>query len=691
MYSTKSNYSKTTMNRGLCNTHHWRLYWQLGISILFLLVAMSLQANESADIEEPNLNNITSPTLFLKGQADFLNAPLLDTTVDIAVSGMVAKVSITQSFNNTSAEWVEGLYTFPLPDQAAVNSMIVTIGSRRIVGSIEEKKEAEKQYEQAKRSGKVASLVRQHRPNLFSSKFANIPPGETVSIELGYVQTVPYDNHTYSLRVPLTLTPRYSKYAKPESSAVSPPQIALPPASSRLGIKHQVTINTTLFGPYDASQLDSPSHELTVSSSDKSTDIQLSQSAYLDRDFILQWRDAAQVTPTVQAWRETVAGEEYLLATLTPPVNEADIPEQARELILVIDTSGSMEGESIRAAKAALLDSLQGLDSKDRFNIIEFDSGFRTLFNRPEIASDQNIDLAKTFTRQLVADGGTEMLGALQAALRYRKSELLRQVVFITDGAIDNEEGVFRSAHDHLGDARLFTVGIGSAPNQWFMRKLAQTGRGTHQFIQNINDVQESMSVLLRKLETPTLTNVAVSFDGDQPDITPERIQDLYANQPLVIAAKLSEGNSTMSVSGTWGSEHWSTQVSIEDAPKTNTGLSTVWAKRKIESLQDKQRFSSDVDLYRSLILRLSLDHQILSPYTAFLAVEKEPIRPLHESVSEKTIPNLLPAGTRSQAFALPQGSAGIDTLMMLSVLLMLLAVAFTLRQRSLDAEGVNS
>ena len=654
---------------------------------LLLLLSAQSQAQTTEGSQEPNLDNVSSPTLFLQSAANHYDAPVLESTVDVGISGMIANVEISQSFVNSSTDWVEGLYTFPLPDRAVVNSLVVSIGDRRIVGSIQEKKLAEVKYEEAKRAGKVASLVRQHRPNMFSSKFANIPPGETVTIELGYVQTVPLDNHTYSLRVPLTLTPRYSTAVSPVSIETNPPQIALPKTDSDSRIKHRVSINPILFGKYSDSQISSPSHELELYSTENETVVQLSNTAYLDRDFILQWREEVESVPSVQAWRETVAGEEYLLTTIQPPINSADIPRRARELILVIDTSGSMAGESMRAAKAALMDALHGLQPQDRFNIIEFDSEYSTLFSRPQVATDDNIDKAREFTQSLVADGGTEILDALQTALSYRKTESLRQVVFITDGAVDYEESVFKSAQRNLGDARVFTVAIGSAPNEWFMRKLAQTGRGAVQFIHDVRDVEKNMSVLLKKLETPVLTNISVSFDGKMPDIAPSLIPDLYANEPLVIAAKLSEGNSTMTVTGSWGAENWNANVLIGTTPSTNTGLSGVWAGRKIEELQDKQRFSTDPDLYRSLILRLSLDHQILSPYTAFLAIEETPIRPVNEGLVEKTVPNILPVGLDTQSFALPQGSLGIDTLAWLSVLLSLGAWVFSTRQRGRDTK----
>lgn len=645
------------------------------VTTLLLLMSLSVSANDSADDNIPDLDNVTGPSLFLKGQKSYYDAPLLETSVDIAITGMISKVVVTQTFENTSSEWVEGKYVFPLADQAAVNSLKVRIGDREIVGSIKEKKQAEKQYEIAKQAGQLASLVKQHRPNLFSSRFANVPPGEKISIELGYIQSVKYESDQYSLRVPLTLTPRYSNALVVDTAKITPPQVSLS-ASSPSEINHRVQINTYIIGLYEATQVSSPSHELSVTNDNDGVVLSLQDESYLDRDFILHWSDAANAAPLVRAWRENLAGEEYLLATIMPPIDDSEIPDQSRELILVVDTSGSMAGESMRAAIAAVRDALDGLQAQDKFNIIEFDSVYSTLFSKPQPATEENLARASEFAQRLIADGGTEMLEPLKAALRYKKStEMLRQVVFITDGAIGYEESVFKSVTRNLGDSRLFTVGIGSAPNQWFMRKVAEAGRGTHHLIHNINDVQEGMSRLLRKLESPALTSIQVAFDGAKADITPDPIPDLYANEPIVIAAKLADDNHTMSVVGKWGDIEWRTSLSVDNAPLAKTGLSTVWAKQKIEALQDKQRFHSDQDFYKSLILRLSLDHQILSPYTAFLAVEETPIRPGTEKLAQKDVPNLLPAGSDMQSVSLPQGSTGIDTLLLLSLILLFMAV----------------
>jgi len=582
---------------------------------------------------------------------------------------------VTQHFRNDSNDWVEGLYVFPLPDKAAVNSLNIKIGEREIVGSVQEKQQAEKKYEAAKAAGQVAGLVKQHRPNLFSSRFANVPPGESISIELGYIQTVRFDHDRFNLRIPLTLTPRYSNNLVADTPAITPPQVARPDNNDHNTIDHRVSIDTTLFGSHDSVNISSPSHRLTTLPSINGIKIVLDEQAYLDRDFVLEWYEQVDTVPAVQIWRETVQGDDYLLASIMPPTDSKDIPIPPRELVLIIDTSGSMAGVSIEAAKAALLDALRGLKPQDKFNIIEFNNSFTQLFRQPQQATLDNIELGESFTHQLQANGGTEMMDALRAALRYPSSELLRQIVFITDGAVGYENRVIDSIRPALGNSRLFTVGIGSAPNQWFMRKVAEAGRGTHHTIDNLADVTPEMVKLLHKLESPALTDIEVTFNDDSAEVVPGIIPDLYAKEPLMVAAKLLDGAHTMTVSGTWGGKQWLSDVPIDIEPVKNAGLSTVWAKQKIESLLDKQRSHGDPNHYKSLILRLALDHQLVSPYTAFIAAEKEPVRPASEMLKTKKVPNVIPAGSNQQSISLPQGSAGIDTLLLVCLFCLMMTL----------------
>lgn len=631
---------------------------------------------------EPDLDQVSSGTLFFSGPGGSTMAPLLNASVQINISGIVAKIVVEQTFFNNSTQWLEGLYTFPLPDQAAVNAMEVTIGTRRITGKIREKEQAIVEFANAKQEGKVASLVSQHRPNLFSSRFANIAPGEKIALKLTYIQTVPFENAKYRLRIPLTLTPRFSNSLVPDKNAITSPFVDKKNGLDTPTIDHTATIEGLIHGEYDEQLLSSPSHPILIDATVKHLGFSTQNPVKLDRDFILEWGIPNGTEPTVRTWKERVGDQYYLLSSVVPPASPEHIPQQARELILVIDTSGSMAGEAIKAAKAALMNALAGLRDIDQFNIIEFNSHHTSLFSTPQPVNADTIAKAQRFVYRLRADGGTEMLSALQSALGYQHTENLRQVVFITDGSVGYEDSVITTVTKQLRSARLFTVGIGSAPNQWFMRKVAQAGRGTAEFIADTNDVAPVMGELLLKLEAPALTDITVAFDDPKTNYLPNPIPDLYANDAVIIAAKLESQYGAFTLSGRWGDTLWQQSSNIDNAPLVQTGLSTIWAQRTIASLEDQQRLQIDQDFYRSAILGIALEHNLLSKYTSFLAVEEQPARPKDEYLHAAKVPNLIPHGNDMLTISMPQGSAGSDTLIMLSMLLMLLAAGSIYSQR---------
>ena len=649
------------------------------IAIYALMQSFAILASEDYDgsgelFAEPNLDYVSSATLYLQNANGYFHAPILNSSVTMDISGIVANIEFKQEFHNQSNDWVEGLYTFPLPDSAAVNALNVTIGERTIVGEISEKKQAIKKYNEAKASGKVAGLVNQIRPNLFTTRFANVAPGESISITLRYIQTVSFGSDRYSLRIPLTLTPRYSNNSVSDVVNISPPQVPIA-ATTGHTMDHSVSVSGHLVGDYSMEQIDSPSHALDKQAVNEKLQFSLDNEYVLDRDFILEWKPTASVQPAISVWREKVENVEYLLATIQPPTSKADIPDTARELILVVDTSGSMAGASIQAAKSALRSAMSGLSHHDKFNIIEFNSQHNTLFTSPQFASENNQLLAMAFINNLHADGGTEMMPALRDALGYQQSGLLRQVVFVTDGSVGYEESVITAVTRQLRGARLFTVGIGTAPNEWFMRKVAEAGRGSAEFITNPVDAEQVMGRLLYKLETPALTGISISVDDATTEVVPEVIPDLYADAPVIVAAKLGEQATELFVKGDWGGALWEARFSLADAPLVNTGLSTIWARRKIESLEDLQRFNTDPDYYKSAILSVALEHKLLSRYTSFVAVEQTVSRPSESQLNSKTVPNLMPHGNQMESVPFPSGSTGTDSLYLVSFIFALLAL----------------
>ncbi len=637
--------------------------------------AESVKQDFQPALEAPSsLDDVTSGQLLLTHNGRTVAAPIQTAVVEIDITGVVSKVRFTQTFQNTSDNWVEGLYRFPLPDEAAVRSMVIHVGDRRVVGKIEEKAVAEGQYEEAKKAGQVASLVSQHRPNLFSSKVANIGPRQTVSIELEYLQTLSLENQRYRLRIPTTLTPRYRNGVSGNALELEPNFVTANAVSAEKPA-FSVSIIGRLHGAITTGSLVSPTHALAINQQSGVTQFELAHAARLDRDFIMHWQQGVDDAAQLNAWRETVEGDDYVLAVIAPPNQQHELPAIPRELVIVVDTSGSMAGQPMQAAKAALVDALMGLKPDDTFNVIEFNSSYSALFNQPLPATGTNIERGLRFARQLQADGGTEMRPALQYALSHsNRQEALQQVVFITDGAVGFEDDIIKLVTGQLRSARLFTVGIGSAPNTWFMKKVAEAGRGTASFITDVSDTQRVMEELFFTLESPALTDVSLTFDDAAVEYFPRPVPDLYAASPVVVAAKITPNTKTLKLTGRMGDSAWSQELDLTDLPRVESGLSTVWARKKIAGLEDEQRLLNDVDYYESLITSIALEHQLLTRYTSFVAVEDSPSRPIHENLETASIPNLIPHGSTMQAVQFPNGSAGTDTALWLAWCLLLLA-----------------
>ncbi|MCI5223817.1 MAG: marine proteobacterial sortase target protein, partial [Candidatus Electrothrix sp. AR4] len=458
-----------------------------------------------------------------KNSGKYRVAPILSMDVAIKVSGIVARTTVKQHFKNDSSEWIEALYVFPLPDESAVDHLQMQINDRIIVGKIQEKKEARKIYEAAKKAGKKTSLLSQQRPNIFITSVANIGPGETVIIKIEYQQIVQRQDALYSLRFPMLIGPRYAPGASlfvdealadssqregeysggntilkdgPTSYISSGSTV---PALERLSVigpneaaVNRVRLHVNLAVGMKLSRIDSLYHGIiSKKNEDSSIDIRFNGKVKADRDFVLEWEPEKSEAPTVTLFTEQKGDEKYMLLMVMPPEQE---PQEAlaRETVFILDTSGSMGGESIRQAKKALLMAVKRMRPQDRFNVIEFNSNATALFNDSKPGSVDNVRQAVVFIDSLEADGGTEIKKALNLALDGRqKNERIRQVVFLTDGSVSNEEQLFSLIHNRLGDSRLFTVGIGSAPNSYFMTRAAAMGRGTYTFIGKLEEVRE--------------------------------------------------------------------------------------------------------------------------------------------------------------------------------------------------------
>ncbi len=645
--------------------------------IIFIFVALSVFtfAGLVAAVAQPRLvglGDIRSGGLLLnsKTPGKYVEAPRLQTDINVKITGLISRTVITQRFENPSSGWVEGIYVFPMPEDAAVDTLKMQIGDRFIEGLIKERKEAKRIYEEAKAQGKKASLIEQERPNMFTNSIANIGPGEIVIVQIEYQETVAQNKGVFSLRVPLVAAPRYLPdpvvlsvkfdsdtglgqvgYSDPvaDRSRITPP-VAHPDEN----VTNPVTLNVSLDAGFAFSNLVSASHKIAVKTkSDTSAIIALAKGEVpANKDFTFSWQAARGQAPTAALFREKVGSDEFLLAIVTPPrpaidntVAAAKIP---REIIFVIDNSGSMAGPSIRQARQALLRALDRLTIDDRFNIIRFDDTMEELFPQTVTGDKENLNTAMRFVRNLTADGGTEMLAALKASLidtSPNDTSTLRQVVFLTDGAIGNETQLFEEIVKNRGRSRIFTVGIGSAPNSFFMTRAAEYGRGTFTHIGSVKAVAKGMTELFEKLENPIMTDLAASWEGTGvTDVSPETLPDLYAGEPVVIAARMKKTGGALVLSGNLAGQPWLINLPLDKAA-TGKGIGKLWARRKIREYEGQRYISEDWKKLDGLILKTALAHHLVSRLTSLVAVDLTPARAPGDTLASRKLPLELPQG----------------------------------------------
>jgi Ca-activated chloride channel family protein len=609
-----------------------------------------------------------SGSLLLKTGDGTTEATRLGIDVDVTVSGPTIRARITQIFRNQTPNWVEAAYVYPLPAGSAVDSLKMIVGDRVVVGEIKERRQARVIYEQARQNGQKAALTEQQRPNIFTNALANIGPGETVLVQIEYQEAVAQTGNEFSLRVPMVVGPRYnpapvvqsvdfradgsgwgstSSDPVPDRDRISPP--VLDPAQNAAVNPTRITVH--LQAGFPIGEVKSHHHEVTIESPDPATRIiRLADGVVpADRDFELTWKPLAEKAPSVGLFREHVGDADYILAFVTPPaVEQAAQKPLPREVIFVIDNSGSMGGTSITQAKASLIYALGQLQPSDRFNVIRFDHTLSVLFPSAVPADAEHLGTATSFVAALQAAGGTEMVPAMRAALNDppdADNHYVRQVVFLTDGEIGNEQQLFDTIAAMRGRSRVFMVGIGSAPNTFLMTRAAELGRGTFTHIGSVEQVEERMRGLFAKLENPAVTGLSVTFSGASADLTPSPIPDLYRDEPLVLAAKLDRAAGSVEIKGRIGDRPWMVTLKVANAAE-GKGLSKLWARRKIADAEIgrtlRQTAPEEAD---RTILALALEHQLVTRLTSLVAVDQTPSRPAGEALKFSQLPINLPVG----------------------------------------------
>ncbi len=647
------------------------------------------------------------------GDGEAGRAVLLETDVGIEVAGLIARSRVSQRFFNNSGQWAEGRYVFPLPDDSAVDELTIRIGDRLIEGEIQERGEARQTYRRARAAGQAAGLVEQERANLFTTHVANIPPNQEIEVRIGFRQRVDFEHGRFSLHFPTSVLPRFvpGKPLAPGMGSDAPgggwsPDTDRVPDASRISppVQHPdaddwnpLRMNVALRADMPVSMLESSHHPIEREFADDTWHIRLAEPGDASgRDFELVWRPANPEQVHGSLFSETRNGHEHALLMLVPPA-EFTAEKTPREVVLIVDTSGSMRGEAMAQARDSLVFALDRLGPLDRFNVMEFNHLTRSLFDAPVAASNANIARARQFVAALEAGGGTVMGPALERAMRPGiADEHLRQIVFMTDGVIANEDEVLDQIRREIGDSRLFTVGIGHGVNSQFLRDGARLGRGSHTRIADIAQVRSRMGELLSQLTRPVLHDIELHWPGEA-EILPESLPDLYTGQPLVVSARADSLQGDLTVSARSDGRAWQQTLSLDGALPVE-GVAAHWARHRIQQLSDRAGNGIADEQARARTLSTALDYGLLSSQTSLVAVDRTPRRSRDAALERHDLPTNLAHGRELEGFfdarstrAMPETDGG-SFQSALRGMLALLLVGLLLGHRRLarldDSEG---
>ena len=647
------------------------------ISIAVLSLSGSAQSRQDKTL---------SPYFFVQGDAGVDHLPLKDTRVEINVSGIIADVTVLQTYRNEGSRPINARYVFPASTRAAVYAMRMRIGDQVIVAKIKEREKAKQEFDAAKQAGKSASLLEQDRPNVFSMSLANIMPGDQVEIQLRYTELLVPTDGVYEVVFPTVVGPRYS--SQPESAAPTEDQWVKSP------YLHQGNKPTSAFHISARISAGVPIQDLRCDSHQilpqwKSPSIAQVVSDDADpfqgnRDFILRYRLAGdQITQGLILY----AGEDenFFLYMAQPPVRvtSEDIP--VREYIFVIDVSGSMDGFPLNTAKHLLRDLIGQLRPSDLFNVVLFAGDSTVLSEKSLPADQQNISKAIRLIEQQRGSGGTELLAAVQKAMSLpRQENVSRSIVLVTDGYISGEKGVFDYIGNHLDQCNVFSFGIGSSVNRYLIEGVAKAGMGEAFVVTQEGEAPAIAAKFREYIQSPVLINIQVRASGfDVYDVHPAHVPDLFAQRPVIIFGKWrGPVSGAFELQGKTGRGDYSTRLDVAGAQPddANRALRYLWARSRIAELSDYG--SGDLDADRiSNITSLGLKYNLLTQYTSFIAV-REDVRNTQGPAKDVDQPLPLPQGVSDLAVGGDTVSGSEPELIWLMTASIMIAVVMILRGR---------
>jgi Ca-activated chloride channel family protein len=561
--------------------------------------------------------------------------PLRHTDVKGQISGYIATVDVTQQFHNPYDEKIEAVYVFPLPQNAAINEFIMTIGERRIRGIIRERKEAEKIYRQAKRQGYVASLLTQERPNIFTQKVANIEPSKQIDVKIKYFNTLAYVDGWYEFVFPMVVGPRFNPPGCTDGvgavargkTGISGQKTEVQYLKPNERSGHDISLAVDIDAGVTIEQLACTSHVITNSTParNKRTVRLSSLDSIPNKDFVLRYKVAGKTVKSALVTHHDKRGGFFTLM-LYPPENLSYLKRAPMEMIFVLDCSGSMNGKPIAKAKQAITRALKKLQPGDTFQVIRFSNNASQFGPDPVPATGDNIRKAVQYVENLHGGGGTMMIEGIKAALDFAHDpKRFRLVSFMTDGYIGNETEILAAIHQRLGASRIFSFGVGSSVNRYLLDRMAKLGKGAVAYIGLDDSAGQIVDEFYNRISHPALTDVTIDWgDMQVTDMCPGRIPDLFVGRPVILTGRFKGSSSTtIHVKGKVGDMIQDIPIAadLDDSAATHSGIACVWARKKIEMLGSRATYDTNPDLPGE-IKQVALEYGLMSAYTAFIAVD---------------------------------------------------------------------
>ncbi|HOX06356.1 MAG TPA: sigma-70 family RNA polymerase sigma factor [Planctomycetota bacterium] len=583
---------------------------------------------------------------FKSAEGKFIECPLKHTDVQAEIAGFIARVTVTQEFANPSKEKIEAVYVFPLPHEAAVDGMTMVIGQRRIVGLIRKRDEARKVYEQALARGQTAALLEQERPNVFVQSVGNIEPGQPVKVEITYVDVLSYDLGAYAFHFPMVVGPRYNPASWSEGVGAAPADAAgasgqkteVPYLKPGKRNGHDIALSLRLDAGVPVRDLKSVNHKVHIEQTGARTAtcaIEASD-AIPNKDFELRYKVMGEKPEVAVLAHAGSEGDGHFLLMVQPKEDAAALAAPPRELVFLVDVSGSMSGEPTAKVKQTMKLLLAGLGPRDKFQVVTFESQAEKLFPAPVVCSEDNVRKALAFSQNAAAGGGTEMLQGIRAALGDPPDpERVRIVIMLTDGFIGNEAEIVQEVGRRCGDRlRFWCIGIGNSVNRFLVDGVAKHGGGMGKVLSLRSteaEVKDLVAEVVIRLHRAQIANLAVNWGGLQVrDTYPARIPELWAGRPAVIFGRYSGGGAArIRLSGEAEGRAVSFEVPVELPAKDsgNDALAVTWARRKIESLTDEMAVEGENAKRVEEITQLALDYRLMTRYTSFVAVDEQKLR----------------------------------------------------------------